>query len=60
MSPLLCNGVIYYVTYNVLSSISIHNNKILKYMAFDIVFFAKYDSVLQAQEYHVLHRLKEC
>ena len=62
MSPLLFNAVIDYTISDLPHSISIHNNSIVKYMAFayDLVLFAKDDSSLQAQVDHVLHRLKEC
>ena len=42
MSPLLFNAVIDYATSDLPSSISIHNNSIVKYMAFadDLVLFA--------------------
>ena len=62
MSPMLFNAVIDYVTSDLPSSISIHNNSIVKYMAFadDLVLFAKDEISLQAQVDHVLHRLKEC
>ena len=62
MSPILFNAVIDYVTSDLPSSISIHNNIIVKYMAFadDLVLFAKDEISLQAQVDYVLHRLKEC
>ena len=62
MSPLLFNAVIDYVLSDLPSSFIIHNNSIVKYMAFadDLVLFAKDDSSLQAQVDHVLYRLKEC
>ena len=62
MSSLLFNAVIDYAISDIPNSISIHNNSIVKYMAFadDLVLFAKDDSSLQAQLYHVLYRLKEC
>ena len=43
MTPIVCNAVIDYVTSDLPSSISLHNNSIVKYMAFadDIVLFAK-------------------
>ena len=43
MSPILFNAVIDYVTSDLPSTISIHNNSIVKYMAFadDLVLFAK-------------------
>ena len=62
MSPLLFNAVIDYAISDLPSSISMHNNSLVKYMAFadDLVLFAKDDSSLQAQVDHVLYRLKEC
>ena len=62
MSSLLFNAVIDYAISDIPNSISIHHNSIVKYMAFadDLVLFAKDDSSLQAQLYHVLYRLIEC
>ena len=61
-SPLLFNAVIDYAISDLPSSISIHNNNIVKYMTFadDRLFFSKVDSSLQPQVGHVLYRLKEC
>ena len=60
MSPLLFNAVVDYATSDLPSSISIHNNRIVKYMAFadDLVLFAKDEISLQAHVDYVLHRLK--
>ena len=62
MSHLLFNTVIYYAISDIPSSISIHNNSIVKYIAFadDLVLFAKDNYSLQAQVDHVLYRPKEC
>ena len=59
---MLFNGVIDYVTSDLPSSISIHNDSIVKYMAFadDLILFAKDEISLQAQVDHVIYRLKEC
>ena len=60
MLPILFNAVIDYVTSDLPSSISIHNNNIVKYMAFadDLVLFAKDEISLQAQVDHVYIDLK--
>ena len=62
MLTLFFNAVIDYVTSDLPSSISIHNNSTIKYMAFadDLVLFVKHENSLQAQVDHVLHRLKYC
>ena len=62
MPHLLFNAIIDYATSDLPSSISIHNNSIVKYKAFAdvIVLFANDDYSLQAQVDHILYRLKEC
>ena len=62
MSLLLFNSVIDYAISELPNSISIHNNSIIKYMAFadDLVLFANDDSSLQTQVDYVVYRPKEC